>query len=271
MGSYNTQMHQQNAIVVVPLHTTNLSADEVMSLKRSTQVLGRHHFAVVCPDGLDLSPIEALLPENYSTERFAPEYFKGIKGYNRLMLSAEFYARFTAYNYLLICQADVFVFEDRLDYWCSKGYDYIGAPWIGSKRNLWNITLFNIRNFFKKNSKKRSNAHLFKVGNGGFSLRKISMMKRIVTQQSADIEEALKNPSSRNHHMEDIYFSLVAPAKIPEMKIPGYVEAAAFAFDRKPQAALEINGGKLPFACHGFNKPKVKDFWKPVFKGILER
>ncbi len=264
------QMQQQDAIVVVPLYTTNLSADEVMSLRRSTQVLGHHAFAVVCPEGLDLSPVEALLPQHYVTERFSPDYFKGIAGYNLLMLSAEFYARFTAYKYLLICQADVFVFEDQLDYWCSKGYDYIGAPWIGSKRNLWNITLFNIRNFFKKKSKKRSNVHLFKVGNGGFSLRNVGMKKRIVTEQISDIEDALKNPSSRNRHMEDVYFSLVAPTKIPEMKIPGYIDAAAFAFDRKPQIALKINGGKMPFACHGFNKPKVRDFWAPVFKKVLE-
>jgi Protein of unknown function (DUF5672) len=260
-------MTQQNAIIVIPLHTTNLNADEVMSLKRTVAVLGSHPFAIACPLGLDLTPLNELLkPVNYITERFEPEYFKGIKGYNRLMLSQEFYTRFAAFEYLLICQADVFVFEDKLNYWCGKEYDYIGAPWIGSKRNLWNITLFNIRNFFKKKSKKRSNAHLFKVGNGGFSLRRVSMMKRIVTEQSAVIEEALKNPSSRNHHMEDIYFSLVAPTKIPEMKIPGYVEAAAFAFDRKPKTALKINGGKLPFACHGFNKPKVRDFWKPVFE-----
>lgn len=262
-------MQKQNAIVVVPLYTTNLSPDEIMSVKRSVAVLGSHPFAIVCPEGLDLAPIETLLPKDYKTERFAPDYFKGVKGYNRLMLSEAFYKRFSDYEYVLICQADVFVFEDKLDYWCNKGYDYIGAPWIGSKRNIWNKALFSLRNFFKKENKKRSNAHLFKVGNGGFSLRKVSTMQRIVTQQQANIEAALKNPTSKNHHMEDIYFSLVAPKNIPGMKIPDYTEAAEFSFDRKPQIALKINNGKLPFACHGFNKPKVKEFWKPVFDRIL--
>jgi hypothetical protein len=48
------------------------------------------------------------------------------------------------------------------------------------------------------------------------------------------------------------------------MKIPDYREAVDFCIDRKPEMAVEINGGKVPFACHGFNKPKVSDFWKPL-------
>lgn len=45
------------------------------------------------------------------------------------MLSAEFYERFLAWDYILLCQTDAFVFRDELADWCARGYDYIGAPW----------------------------------------------------------------------------------------------------------------------------------------------
>ena len=70
-----------------------------------------------------------------------------------------------------------------------------------------------------------------------------------------------------NHHpirMEDIYFSIIAPKYIPEIKIPGYLEAINFCIDRKPDVAMKINKKQIPFACHGFYKPKVKNFWKPI-------
>lgn len=262
-------MQKQKTAVVVPLYTTNLSKDETMSLQRSVAMLGHFPFIIICPEGLDLSPLYELFgPVNLSLERFDPDYFKGIKGYNRLMLSEEFYNRFIDWDYILICQADVFVFRDELQYWVDKGYDYIGGPWIATPRNRWNVMLFNIKNFFKK--KKKSSQHFFKVGNGGFSLRRVSVMQHIVSEQKADIEYALAHPNHHKHHIEDIYFSLLAPQKMPEMKIPGYKEAVGFSFDRRPHLALKINGGKLPFACHAFNKTIVKRFWRPIIKKALK-
>ena len=35
---------------------------------------------------------------------------------------------FLEYQYMLIYQLDAFVFEDKLDYFCELGYDYIGIP-----------------------------------------------------------------------------------------------------------------------------------------------
>ena len=84
-----------------------------------------------------------------------------------------------------------------------------------------------------------------------------------------NIEEA-QRLKEFHRHVEDVYISLVAPMLIPEMKIPDYTEAVDFCIDRKPKEALKINKGNVPFACHGFNKPKVRDFWKPFiekFKG----
>ena len=70
--------------------------------------------------------------------------------------------RFKDYAYILICQTDAWVFRDELDYWCNQGYDYIGAPIYFPRSEQHFMDIF------------------FGVGNGGFSLRKITHCLRIV-------------------------------------------------------------------------------------------
>ena len=257
----------KKAVVVVPIYKTNLSDNEWLSLKRSLSVLARHPFAIACPEGLDLAPLEATLQSvSYGVKRFDGAYFKGLSGYNQLMLSEDFYRAFDDYEYILICQTDVFVFEDKLDHWCGKGYDYIGAPWLASKQTVLNRLLFKLNNVFRK--KKKSNEHYFKVGNGGFSLRNTSAMLRAVTRRKEDMaasSPALAAWAPQNLHIEDLYFSLVAPT-LTDMKIPDYREAVDFCVDRRPKLALQLNHGKLPFACHRFYDPKVKGFWEGIIK-----
>ena len=71
------------------------------------------------------------------------------------MLSSEFYRRFSKFEYILIYQLDAFVFKDQLNYWCKKGYDYIGAPWFEG----FHLT--------------KTGVNIIGVGNGGFSLRRV--------------------------------------------------------------------------------------------------
>jgi hypothetical protein len=255
----------KHAVVVVPVYKTDLNDNELLSLKRSLQVLANHPFAIACPEGLDLGPLLPLLQSvSYVVKRFHADFFKGLSGYNQLMLSEAFYRAFEDYAYILICQMDVFVFEDRLNDWCARGYDYIGAPWMASKQTALNRLLLRINNAFKR--RKKSTEHYFKVGNGGFSLRKTEAMLRAVrcrqeTMTHAPSELAHWHP--QNLRIEDLYFSLVAPT-LTQMNIPGYAEAADFCIDRKPELALKLNHGKLPFACHRFYDPKVKAFWQSI-------
>lgn len=252
----------KKAIVVVPIYKTDLDDNEMLSLKRSIKILHQHPFAIACPDHLDITPLNSILaPAHYTIHRFEDSLFKGIAGYNKLMLSEVFYNSFSDYEYILLCQTDVFVFEDQLNYWCNKGYDYIGAPWIASKQTAITKLLLNINNSFKK--KKKTTEHFFKVGNGGFSLRKTATMQKITSEQKDKIQHALDNPNELSHHVEDIYFSLVAP-KYTAMNFPDYKEAAGFAMDRKPDIAMKLNNCNLPFACHRFYNRKVKDFWAPI-------
>lgn len=253
----------ETARIVIPLYKTHLDQLEKMSLERSLSTLKNHAFSIVCPTSLDLAPLMPIFEEvNYDIRRFDPEFFNGIQGYNRLMLSNAFYAAFSDCKYVLICQTDVFVFSDQLSFWCAKDYDYIGAPWIASPQNMLKKLFYAVENFFTQ--KDKSSYHFFKVGNGGFSLRKVETMLHIVNQLKDKAVFFSEHRDERKYHQEDVFISVYAPTQIPGIKIPGYEEAVSFSMDRKPRLAYRLNRGELPFACHGFNKSKVKEFWKPI-------
>lgn len=255
--------------IVIPLYKTHLDPLERMSLERSLSVLKNHAFSIVCPTNLDLTPLTPIFEAaNYDVRRFDPEFFNGIQGYNRLMLSNEFYSAFADCKYVLICQTDVFVFSDQLLFWCEKDYDYIGAPWIASPQNRVKRIFYAVENFFTR--KDKSSYHFFKVGNGGFSLRKVETMLRIVNQLKDKAELFANYKGEKKYHQEDVFISVYAPTQLPGINIPGYEEAVGFSMDRKPHLAYRLNGGELPFACHGFNKSKVKDFWEPIILGFQD-
>ena len=110
--------------IVIPIYTTKINFFEEISLQRVCQILHSYPLVVIKPQSLDLSPILEKYPA-LTIENFADDYFRSIAGYNRLMLSEEFYRRFEDNEYILICQLDAYIFRDELTEWCEKGYDYI--------------------------------------------------------------------------------------------------------------------------------------------------
>ena len=161
-------------------------------------------------------------------------------------------------SYILIYQLDAFVFKNDLQYWCNQEYDYIGAPWISTPSTLWT----NFLRFFDSKKKKERAQIFYKVGNGGLSLRKVKTFIHVCEQYPDKIQENLGRQKGDFRLMEDVFWSIEVPKFYPNFKIPDFRKALNFAFDRKPQIALKLNKGNLPFGCHGFNKPKVAEFWK---------
>ena len=74
------------------------------------------------------------------------------------------------------------------------------------------------------------------------------------------IEQNLCRSKDDFRIMEDVFWSSI-PEHDSSFLIPDYKEGLQFAFDRKPELALKLNNNKLPFGCHGFEKPKVRAFW----------
>ena len=138
-------MSEKQAIIVIPVYTTQLTVSEHAALRQCFDILSSYPKCFVKPESLDITSLVRDYPANHIVP-FPDTYFKGIAGYNRLMMSPEFYETFAQWEYILIYQTDAWVFSDRLSEWCSKGYDYIGAPWIPKPkyRKLYYLSLIHI-------------------------------------------------------------------------------------------------------------------------------
>lgn len=138
----------KQVVVVIPVYTEDLTSFERVSLAQVRKVLGRYDICFMAPDRM-----RTFLEGHGARAEYWPDAcFADRRGYSKLLLTPEFYERFSTYEYLLLYQLDAFVFSDRLAEFCEMGYDYIGAPmpyWSG-----WPYGLNH-------------------VGNGGLALRRI--------------------------------------------------------------------------------------------------
>ena len=153
-------------VIVIPVYKPVPEWNETISFNRCLHIFKKHSISIITYKNLDISYYASLLNSsgiNYNIEFFDNDYFRSEVTYSQLLLSKAFYQRFIDYKYMLIYQLDAYVFRDELQYWCNQGYDYIGAPW------------------FEDCSSHEEGAKLWKVGNGGFSLRKTSRFIQILS------------------------------------------------------------------------------------------
>ncbi|MGL5111457.1 MAG: DUF5672 family protein [Flavobacterium sp.] len=246
--------------VVIPIYKDFFGHLEEKSFRQCCKVLGNHEIVIIHPEGLNIDYLTEI-HKSCQSKIFFPHYFASIEGYNELLLSSFFYENFLDSEYILIYQLDAFVFKDELEEWCSKGYDYIGSPWLAS--SSFEVTNRIFQKFTSKKNKIRQKI-FFKVGNGGFSLRKTASHFAISKQYETFIANVLKEKHKKLYAIEDVFWSLKAPEFDKNFKIPDYKEAVFFGLDRKPKLGFKLTNNKLPFGCHGINKPKVIRFWKPI-------
>ncbi len=251
--------------VVLPVYKHDLNEFEVVSLKQCFEILSHYPIALICSYNLNVQEYQKIansVRKELQVIRKDPDYFSGIEGYNKLLLSEQFYSHFSSFKYILIYQTDCYVFRDELKIWCNKGYDYIGAPWINIDlykwlllKDLYPAKLRIVHSFFK-------NRFISKVGNGGFSLRNVSKFISILKKH----ETAAKNWKA----YEDSFFSHYIGTFDPFFKIAKVDTALKFSFDIFPELAFKLNNMKLPFGCHAWNRDDVPPytgnfkFWKTI-------
>lgn len=263
-------------IIVIPIHKSTPTEDELLSLRQCASVLKKHPICIVCPDGLDVSQYIVVLSDAntiISVERFQQQFFDGIKGYNLLMLDRRFYERFAEYKYMLIYQLDAWVFRDELDEWCNKGFDYIGAPWIERDN--------------------RGDLQLTGVGNGGFSLRRVQHFIDVLSYKgpvrkasqlnlpptiksciykffySIGYQNTISYYKKDQTLFEDIFLSIFLANTKLRAKMPTPEEAVFFAFEKQP-SFLYSKIGKLPFGCHAWRKYEYDTFWNNYITPITQ-
>ncbi len=230
---------REQAVVVIPAYKETLMPEERLSLEQCLRVLGGHPITLIAPEGFSLdaySPVE----NGLAVRRFHASYFQSTRTYNRLMLAPSFYANFIRYRYILIYQLDAFVFSDQLADWCARGWDYVGAPWLGADW-LDNLPI-------NRPTWSRDNI----VGNGGFSLRKAS------THLTLSI--LFRRAAKRWPANEDGFWAFYVPSWWPLFRIPSTDEALRFSFEMNPAECYELAGRVLPFGCHAWEKHD-RAFW----------
>ena len=247
--------------IVIPIYKTELNEKEKISLEQCMRVFKDFPKVFIMPESLDISSIT----DKYAgvdCETFGDYYFKGISGYNKLMLSSCFYERFLDAVYILIYQLDAFVFRNELVEWCNKGYDYVGAPWIlKPKYRQWHIrTFLKLKSIYYLIANRPFWPLLLgdKVGNGGFSLRKVLSHYNSTISKKDKIDYYLTRSQEHSEFNEDTFWAL----ENPDFVYPKTQEALAFSIDRYPDICFMMNDSKLPFGCHGWNKPEMINFWE---------
>ncbi len=261
------RMNKKEICIVIPIYKETLNSFETQSVEQCVKILSDYSIHFACPHGLSLDFYKEKFPKISNYDFFKDDYFKNLEGYNKLMLSSDFYKRYNKFSYMLLYQTDCFVFKDNLLDWCNKGYDYIGGLWFDD---------------FDGNPDKGAN--IWQAGNGGFSLRKIESIiillnsKKRLKKSNQLIAEKIQlfNKSKSNFlkalfflplnicgyhnnycfeaknykNNEDIFFIEASLAR-KDFKVPLVSESLFFSWDRCPGFLYE-KIGVLPFGCHAW-------------------
>jgi hypothetical protein len=260
------------AIVMPMSNRAVLTPEEEISLRHLTHFLGKYDKYLVMPNGLKFSY------PGFSIKHFDNKYFGSVEAHKRLLFSPHFYGTFSEYRYILIYHLDALVFSDQLTEWCERGFDYIGAPWVKHESAPYAGKPW----------------HEGKVGNGGFSLRKIESFLNVIYSSKYQIEPEQywkTNYGSKPKHVqyanchkkylkrlryfnsarremshyalsEESFWSNRAGHYYPDFKIADVETALQFSFECVPRYCFELNRRTLPFGCHAWQKYD-RQFWEP--------
>ncbi|WP_019552552.1 DUF5672 family protein [Propionispira raffinosivorans] len=234
----------RQVVIVVPIYKKKISQFEKISLTQLQNVLGKYPKCFVAPESMVFDYGEEY--SDFMIEKFDDKYFQSVGTYSDMMLSIEFYQRFKSYKFLLVYQLDAFVFSDRLNEFCALNFDYIGAP---VPLCLWSPL------------RKR-------VGNGGFSLRKIQAMITILQNKEYIVQEAANMyPAWLIDDMfqfEDKFFAVCSNLKGIKFNVPEAYKASNFSIEYDANHRYKTLKKYLPFGCHGWYKDNFDIWWSII-------
>lgn len=264
---------QSLVAIAVPLSDrVGFTEEEEISLLHLNHHLGQFDRFFIIPEhlGVDVS--------GFKTKRFSADYFGSVDAHRRLLFSASFYDAFADYQFVLIYHLDALVFSNELVKWCEAGFDYIAAPWIRHPDTPY----FG------------NTEYEGKVGNGGFSLRRVSSFLAVLNSRKRwrspfrrVVHEVLHGTPHERHRClvnffrywrpehngvrnemasfsrnEDHFWPNRAAHYYPPFKVAPADIALHFAFECVPGYCFELNGRRLPFGCHAWSRYD-RNFWMP--------
>lgn len=255
-----------SCVIVVPIVSQQLNVFERVSLSQLINVLGQHSIVALAPERLrgKLPTAAGSLSDTFFVDDSALE---SIASYNQLMLSPDFYRYFSGTDYMLIHQLDAFVFRDELAYWAAQAWDYIGPPWaygwayapmykqLDRRLKAWWSYQLQHRN----GTKNRARYHSLRVGNGGFSLRRIEAMLDVLNRPPRSLNAYRAN--GLPDYPEDLFWGVDANRQQQRLRVPDWSTALRFGVESAPSASLASLGG-TPFGCHAWYKLDL-EAWRP--------
>lgn len=235
-------MTDKSVVIVIPIYKEKLSPTETISLQQLNKILGKYPRIFVAPKSLAFD--FGSIGDGIAVERFDDMWFQSVTSYSCLMMQKDFYERFSAYEFMLLYQLDVFVFSNRLEEFCDMGFDYIGAP-IGRFAPFWH-------------------AIGARVGNGGFSLRRIPSVLSVLDDFDRIIADT---PFVHTFILaEDIFFAYCGVRDDIEFKVADIDTAFGFSVQENTRHIFKkIQRGWRPFGCHGWSRIE-QDFWWSIIE-----
>ena len=258
--------------VVIPVHKQQLTVAESASLSQVVRILGAFPIHLVAPASLNLKDYLRVSPK-LRCVRMSDACFENFRTHQRMMISRDFYQRFSDFSHLLIYHLDAWVFRDELLQWCESTYDYIGAPW---------------RSGFDQSGEPIFHS----AGNGGFSLRRvethiktlsqfnqrryrsitqlvrefrhrtgISRLRHVLTLplKILGVGNSLRRFHATFPYTEDKFWAFSAGLANAEFRVAPVDVARRFAFEASPAWLFESCGRVLPFGCHAWRYEQ--EFW----------
>ena len=233
-------------IIVIPIYNEIPKPFETFSLKQLGNIIKDKYYNVCA-----IHPVGMCI-DNYKQYDYITEwkpinscYFQNTETYSQLLLSKFFYDSFAEYNMMYIFQTDVYIFKDEFQKYADYNFDYIGAPIIGTGSD-WK--------------------HVPQIGNGGFSLRKISTfidMLNVKILHEIGINEITLNEQK----YEDLFICDTLKYKY-DLSMPTVCDAFKFAWDRNAGYIYNNITKELPMGAHWYNHQL--DFWSKIIPELNE-
>lgn len=153
--------------------------------------------------------------------------------FNNLLLSSDFWDKISCEK-VLVYQPDTFIFKQFDDTFLE--WDYIGSPW--AYRNAQG----EVKLIHKDISTLYNLERPFYTGNGGFSLRSVSMMKEIVNSGVLNDFPGMFLMPELDYAPEDVIISVFCNRNPHKYRVPPLFICEKFSF--------EIFYNTDSFACH---------------------
>jgi len=273
--SRTSQSRKRVAVVVPWSDREHFTADEEVSIHHLFHYLGVHDKYLLVPRGSRFSPL------GFHVVQLPKRYFGSPSSHDRLLYKAWFYKLFLEYEFILFYHLDSLVLENNILRWCSGDFDFIGPPWIKCEDSPW--------------------VDVPRVGNGGFSLLRVSRAIEVLTNRyrmdpntlihdwfsefcplwfvhvltlalgnsgrvrfiDRLLEEWSESRCPTNHGRgNDQFWADKAVKYVSEFRVASLQDGLQFAFEVSPQTCYEMAGNRMPFGCHAWAKYD-REFWLP--------